>query len=133
MLKNDICYRARAPLRLSFGGGGSELSPYVDKHGGVVLNGTIGRYVYATLTATDDKVIFTAADCNLSEALPLAGEYPLRGEAKLPLHRAVYNRIIRAYNDGKPLPLHLHTYSDAPIGSGLEHFFHADGGDDTMF
>lgn len=119
MLKNDICYRARAPLRLSFGGGGSELSPYVDKHGGVVLNGTIGRYVYATLTAADDKVIFTAADCNLSEVLPLAGEYPLRGEVKLPLHRAVYNRIIRAYNDGKPLPLHLHTYSDAPIGSGL--------------
>ena len=119
MLKNDVCYRARAPLRLSFGGGGSELSPYVEKHGGVVLNGTIGRYVYATLTATDDHVVFTAADCNISESLPLAGEYPLRGEVKLPLHRAVYNRIVRDYNGGRPLPLHLHTYSDAPVGSGL--------------
>ncbi|MCH9704882.1 MAG: dehydrogenase [Proteobacteria bacterium] len=121
MLKSDVLYRARAPLRLSFGGGGSELPPYVHQYGGVVLNATIGRYVYASIRAANtSQVSFVASDCNLSETLPVQAEYSLTdANIALPLHRAVYNRIINTYNDGKPLPLTLHTYSDAPVGSGL--------------
>lgn len=123
-LAPGVVYRARAPLRLSFGGGGSELPPFVHEYGGVVLNATIGRYTYASLSVGEgDEVVFAADDCDLCERLPLAAAFSTKSgegeEVRLPLHRAVYNRIVAEFNGGVPLPLHLHTFSDAPVGSGL--------------
>ena len=36
--------RSRAPLRISFGGGGTEIDPYRTNHGGEVLSTMIGFY-----------------------------------------------------------------------------------------
>ncbi len=110
--------RARAPLRLGLAGGGTDVSPYCDVHGGYVLNATIDRYAYAVIKPLSDaRVCFVAADHNTTETLPVQGSYPLDG--KLNLHRAVYNAIIQEYNQGQPIALEMTTFCDAPAGSGL--------------
>ncbi len=40
---------ARSPLRISIGGGGTDLPSYYEKFGGFVLAGAIDKYVYLTL------------------------------------------------------------------------------------
>ncbi|HEY6337096.1 MAG TPA: galactokinase [Candidatus Sulfotelmatobacter sp.] len=39
----------RSPLRISLGGGGTDLPSYYQKHGGFVLSAAINRYVYITI------------------------------------------------------------------------------------
>jgi D-glycero-alpha-D-manno-heptose-7-phosphate kinase len=40
---------ARSPLRISLGGGGTDLPSYYKEHGGFLLAGAIDKYVYATV------------------------------------------------------------------------------------
>ena len=46
--KNPDLRRARAPVRISFGGGGSDLTQYFTEHGGAVINTTVSLYSHAT-------------------------------------------------------------------------------------
>jgi D-glycero-alpha-D-manno-heptose-7-phosphate kinase len=110
--------RARAPLRLGFGGGGSDLSPFCDEYGGFVLNSTINLFVYAVLEPREDgPVRLVAADRQESIEFDPDADVPLEGA--LALHKAVYRRIVRDFNDGQGIPLTLTTYSDVAAGSGL--------------
>lgn len=110
--------RARAPLRLGLAGGGSDVSPYCDIHGGYVLNATIDRYAYAVIKPLDEAVVrFVATDQQMEKLRPAEVLLPLNG--KLDLHKAVYNHIVQNFNGGKPIPLELSTFCDAPAGSGL--------------
>jgi D-glycero-alpha-D-manno-heptose-7-phosphate kinase len=110
--------RARAPLRLGLAGGGTDVAPFCDEFGGFVLNATIDKYAYAIIELRDDdEVEFVAADQQRRWAGPASKQLPIDGE--LALHSGVYNRIVRDFNDGQPLPLRLTTFADAPAGSGL--------------
>jgi D-glycero-alpha-D-manno-heptose-7-phosphate kinase len=110
--------RARAPLRLGLGGGGTDVAPYCDLHGGMVLNATIDKYAYATIEPTDNgRVYFVAADLGLIWEGNAAQVLPLDGT--LNLHKGVYNRVMRDYVSGKPIGLKLITFADAHPGSGL--------------
>lgn len=110
--------RARAPLRLGLAGGGTDVSPYCDIHGGYVLNATIDRYAYAVIKLLDEPFVrFGASDLEIEEVKAI--NEPLTLNGKLDLHKALYIKMIQRYNNGIPIPLDLSTFCDAPPGSGL--------------
>ncbi|NQY43767.1 MAG: dehydrogenase [Legionellales bacterium] len=105
-------------MRISLAGGGTDVSPYCDKYGGCVLNTTIDRYAYAVIKIIDEPVVrFIASDLQEVKIKNLEEKFEINGE--LDLHKAVYNHMIREYNDRKPIPMTLSTFCDAPAGSGL--------------
>jgi D-glycero-alpha-D-manno-heptose-7-phosphate kinase len=114
----SMIVRARAPLRLGLAGGGTDVSPYCDVHGGFVLNATIDRYAYAVIKILDTPVIkLVATDQQIECSSLLVSRLEL--DDKLSLHKAVYNHMVQHYNGGKPIALELATFCDAPVGSGL--------------
>jgi D-glycero-alpha-D-manno-heptose-7-phosphate kinase len=110
--------RTKAPLRLGLSGGGTDVSPYCDEYGGAVLNATISMYAFCTLEPLDEeKVIFAAVDRN--EYFEGKAEIRFDCDELLVLHKGVYNRVVKEFNQGKPLACRVTTYSDVTAGSGL--------------
>lgn len=111
--------RTRAPLRIGLAGGGTDLKSYSDEFGGAVFNTTIGMYAYCTLIPTNDNKIKIKAYDNNNE---IECDAPLQFDIvddNLILHKGVYNRVVRDFNNGKPLSFIMSTSNDAPVGSGL--------------
>jgi D-glycero-alpha-D-manno-heptose-7-phosphate kinase len=110
--------RSKAPLRLGLAGGGSDVAPYCDLYGGAVLNAAISLSSFCTIEPlSDNTVSFVARDREESFSAPCSQSYGYDG--LLDLHKGVYNRIVRDFNGGEPLPVRITTWSDAPAGSGL--------------
>lgn len=111
--------RSKAPLRIGIAGGGTDLLQFSDKYGGAVLNSTINMYAYCTIIPKNDGKIKIHSYDNgndlITDAVPCL---PLDGD-KLILHRGVYNRIVKEFNNGEPLSFEMSTSNDAPVGSGL--------------
>ena len=109
--------RSKAPLRIGLAGGGSDVSPYSDMFGGIILNATINLYAYCTIEEMDDGfVTIESYDDDWFERYPLSRELEIDGKASL--LKGSYNRVMRDYN----IPLKackITTYNDAPAGSGL--------------
>lgn len=111
-------FRSRAPLRLGLAGGGTDVSPYSDVHGGCVLNATIDLYAQAIIEPRDDgQVCFRATD--RQEEILLSAETTMPDADPLRLHRGIHRRMVQQFNDGRPLSCTLTTFADAPAGSGL--------------
>ena len=105
-------YRARAPLRISFCGGGTDVSPYPEEHGGCVLSATINHHAYAALSPRRDTRLTLAS---LDYDLIAKYDHPkrLKFDGQLDLLKAA----VRALKVKRGAD--LWTHSDAPPGSGL--------------
>jgi D-glycero-alpha-D-manno-heptose-7-phosphate kinase len=49
--------RAKAPLRISFAGGGTDVPPFPEREGGCVLNATINSFAWGSLSPRNDGQI----------------------------------------------------------------------------
>ncbi|MCG2615272.1 dehydrogenase [Terrimonas sp. NA20] len=112
-----MIFRSKAPLRIGLAGGGTDVSPYSDLHGGAILNATLSLYANATIELLpENKIILHAMDRDEQEEYDWATSLPING--KLDLLKGVYNRIQKDY--GIPEKgFRLSTFVDAPAGSGL--------------
>lgn len=109
--------RSKAPLRLGLAGGGSDVSPYSNIYGGLILNATINLYAYCTIEETDNgQIVIDAFDAHCHKSYPSAKFLMIDGDASL--IKGVYNRIIHDYDLGAK-SFKITTYNDAPAGSGL--------------
>jgi len=115
---SQIIVRSKSPLRLGLAGGGTDVSPYSDIYGGAVLNTTIDMYTYTTIEVLNErKIILESLEKKERYEYPLSSSLEIDG--KMDIHKGVYNRIVKDYNGGEPLPVHIITHCDAPAGSGL--------------
>lgn len=113
--------RSKAPLRISFAGGGTDVSPYPEEKGGAVLNCTIDKFAYATLEVvpgTGGATAVESLDFNVTGTYEKPADLVYNGE--LDLVKAAL-RVLRPPSDGRgPIDnLRLFLHSDAPAGTGL--------------
>jgi D-glycero-alpha-D-manno-heptose-7-phosphate kinase len=112
-----VIIRSKAPLRISFAGGGTDVSPYADERGGLVLNSTINRYAYVTLRPREDRTIqIHSTHYNITARYKV--EEPLPYNGTLDLIKAAINRV---YGEAGPAAtgFEFYIHNDAPPGSGL--------------
>ena len=109
--------RSKAPLRLGLAGGGSDVSPYSEIYGGLILNATINLYAYCTIEETENGLItINSIDSGCNEKYTITDSLEIDGKAIL--IKGVYNRVMRDFNI-TPRSFKITTYNDAPAGSGL--------------
>ncbi len=111
--EEPVYARARSPVRISFGGGGSDLTHYFSGEVGAVINTTISLYSHATLRVRDDEKVLIHS-CDLGESLnadDLSGA--LRQQGRFGLIQA----LLKTVNPDFGFELYLH--SDFPMNSGL--------------
>lgn len=110
--------RAKAPLRLGLAGGGTDVSPYSDQFGGVVLNATISLYAHCSIEERrDGKVVIEALDMGQRYEHDATPQLPV--DHPLGLICQAYNRIVRDHCRGEPFAVTIRTHADVPPGSGL--------------
>ena len=116
MANNKEIIRSRAPLRISFAGGGTDVSPYSDDKGGVVLNATINRYAYVTIVPRDNKEI-EIASLDYDVTLKYSIDKEIAFDGQLDLIKGIIRNFKLSYDLKQGFKIFVH--SDAPPGSGL--------------
>ena len=108
-----IYARARSPVRISFCGGGSDLTHYFSGTGGAVINATISLFSHATLRIrNDEKIIIQSLDLNESLSADDL-QSVLKKESRFGLVQATLKTIQPDFG------FELYLHSDFPMNSGL--------------
>ena len=104
--------RSKAPLRISFGGGGTDVSPYAEECGGVTLSATIDKYAYCTITTLGhDLITVKSLDYDILTSFRPKENFTFDGN--LDLIKAAFK--VLQVDEGLDMLIH----SDMPPGSGL--------------
>jgi len=103
----------RSPVRISFGGGGTDLPVYYETHGGAVLSTAINKYFYTVLTRrTDDKIQVISSDLRINETWEDIARMEI-GDGNLSIPLAIIKEL-----DSHPF-VNLFLASEIPPGTGL--------------
>lgn len=95
----------RSPLRISLGGGGTDLPSYYREHGGFLIAAAIDRYVYITVHRSFSPEIILKY--STLERVPTVGE----------IHHPIFREALKVCN--LEPPLEIASMADIPAGTGL--------------
>ncbi len=96
----------RSPLRLSLGGGGTDLPSYYEKHGGFLIAAAIDKYVYITVHQTFEEELIIKYSKLERVRHPSDVQHPIIREALLMVGLPDCN-------------LEITSMADIPAGTGL--------------
>jgi D-glycero-alpha-D-manno-heptose-7-phosphate kinase len=108
-------YRAKAPLRVSFAGGGTDVAPFPEREGGLVLSATINRYAHGVMRPRTDGIV-SLESLDLGTALQYGATDHIEYDGQLDLVKAAIKRVAQL-DEARGIDLSLNT--SAPPGSGL--------------
>ena len=103
----------RSPVRISFGGGGTDLPAYYEQYGGAVLSAAINKYFYTILgKRTDGRIQVISSDLRICETWKDIAQKDIEGSAlEIPL------AVLKELNFDVAVDLFL--ASEIPPGTGL--------------
>ncbi|MBD3214286.1 MAG: GHMP kinase, partial [Candidatus Lokiarchaeota archaeon] len=103
--------RAKAPFRMSFGGGGTDMAPFCVDHGGCIISTTIDRHVFITIEPRNDQKMHVNA-INFDKEITFdIGDKDYSQEFEI--FKGVVN--VLGVKDG----FNITAYSELPAGSGM--------------
>lgn len=97
---------ARSPLRITLGGGGTDLASYYEKRGGFLISAAIDKYVYILINRTFDRTILLKY--SKLEKVKEASE----------LSHPIVREALEMTGLGRS-PLEICSMADIPAGTGL--------------
>jgi len=113
LTEKKVFARAKSPVRISFGGGGSDTSIYFSENKAAVINATISLYSHSTLKIRDDSKI-------LIHSFDLNDQIEFSNLDELLLYEGKFSLIQAAIKAIKPsFGFELYIHSDFPMSSGL--------------
>lgn len=108
----DILARAKSPVRISFGGGGTDLTAFFSNHGGAVLNATINLYAHCVLRKrADSSIVLISHDFQQEVRYPSLEEVVY--DKRLDLIKAAIQLLKPSFG------FELEIFCDFPPHSGL--------------
>lgn len=108
----------RAPVRVSFGGGGTDLPVYYRQHGGFVLSATLDRYSYVAVRPNREPgIMVRSIDYGMQIGIPQDGIVPANEPLRLP--KAAIGWLVDRIGPLDRAHLQLTLRSDVPPGTGL--------------
>ena len=106
--------RSRVPMRVSFAGGGTDMSFYFNSSPGYVLGSTINKYCYTTISVRpDSKIVLTSKDYNQRIEYESVNQISNDQQGSLGLIKACIRIMEPEFG------FELETSSDSEPGSGL--------------
>lgn len=110
--ESEVFARCRAPARITFGGGGTDLTHFFVDQGGEVINVTINKYAHATLRKRSDSSIRIYSN-DLKQSVEAASLSDLKLDGTLDLLISVVKLMQPTFG------FEMEVAADYPVGSGL--------------
>ena len=96
---------SKAPLRISLGGGGTDLPSYYKKFNGSLISATINKHVYISIAPTfNKKFIIKYSDYEVVSKINN-------------IKHSLFRETLKYFNT--KIPINISSHADVPAGTGL--------------